>query len=135
MDRQGREAGLEDAGSHPLPLPPTPWTEYCQWLLRRRRLFQVVEDSMQPTLQPGDRVLAQMRPSNALQVGEIVVARHPFQAELLLIKRVKERFYDGGCYLISDNAAAVAAQDSRRFGIVGPDLILGRVTSIFWQRP
>jgi nickel-type superoxide dismutase maturation protease len=90
---------------------------------------------MQPTVNPGDRVLAQVGPGKPPQAGDIVIVRHPFRPSLLLIKRVQEVFCDGGFYLISDNLAEPTAQDSRSFGIVGPDLILGRVTSIFWQRP
>jgi nickel-type superoxide dismutase maturation protease len=111
-------------------LPKANWREYWLWLRRQRRVFQVVEVSMQPTLQPGDFVLAIVKDTVSCQPGDIVIARHPFKQELLLIKRVQAVFYDGGCYLTSDNGADLTAQDSRSLGIFGADCILGRVTSL-----
>ncbi|NEQ52581.1 MAG: hypothetical protein F6K11_20985, partial [Leptolyngbya sp. SIO3F4] len=55
--------------------------------------------------------------------------------ELLIIKRVGEIFYDGGVYLISDNAMEPSARDSRHFGVVQTDQIVGRVTSILASAP
>ncbi|NEP15912.1 MAG: nickel-type superoxide dismutase maturation protease [Leptolyngbya sp. SIO4C1] len=115
-------------------LPDAGWQEYGYWLLRQRRLFQVVGASMQPTLNPGDRVLASCKsPDVLLQPGDLVIAQHPFKPNLRLIKRVSEIFYDGGCYLTSDNVSDPTAQDSRSFGIVGQDLIVGQVTSVFYR--
>lgn len=111
-------------------LPNASWQEYLLWIFRKRRLFKVVEKSMRPTLNPGDKVLAAAL-NNPPQAGEIVIAYHPTKPGLRLVKRVQSVFCDGGCYLASDNAADVTAQDSRSFGIVGPDLMIGRVTSVF----
>jgi len=117
----------------PPPPPRTNWRELGLWLLRRRRRYQVVERSMLPALQPGDTVLAEpVGPSSSAEIGvsDIVILRHPSRAGLLLIKRVKETFYDGGCYVISDNLAEPGAQDSRSFGVVAADQIVARVTSV-----
>lgn len=116
-------------------ISPANPTEYGLWLLRRRRLFTVVNESMQPTLKPGDKVFADpsQRARQSLQVGDIAIAYHPFRPNLRLIKRVQDVFYDGGYYLISDNASDLTAQDSRKFGPVAPNLIIGRVTSFFYQ--
>lgn len=85
---------------------------------------------MLPLLKPGTTVLATCQPPSLVEVGDIVIARHPFKTDLSLIKRVQSTFYDGGCYLISDNATDPTAQDSRSLGVFSPELILARVTSI-----
>ena len=113
-------------------LPNANWQEHILWILGQRHLFQVVEVSMQPTLNPGDKVLS--APIRAkLAVGDIVIAYHPSKPGCKLIKRVQAVFYDGGCYLASDNRQAPNGQDSRSFGVVGQDLLIGRVTSIFYR--
>ena len=123
-------------------LPNAGWGEYVQWLLGRRRRFVVRETSMVPTLMPGDTVLAEMEAS--IDVGDIVVVcwhavgpSEPLASQslpasqdssLLLVKRVSEIFYDGGVYLISDNAHEPNTRDSRHFGVIAANHILGRVT-------
>ncbi|MEM7795082.1 MAG: S26 family signal peptidase [Cyanobacteria bacterium P01_C01_bin.118] len=108
-------------------LPDAGWQEYLQWLLGRRRRFVVRERSMIPTLMPGDTVLAEIE--GGLQSGDIAIASHPTHPGLLLIKRVQETFYGGGVYLISDNTEESTARDSRHFGVLTKDHIIGRVTS------
>lgn len=141
MDRQCPvgEKSLPDAG----------WGEYVKWVLGRRRRFIVREYSMIPTLMPGDTVLAEM--GAAVEVGDIAVVRWSRSesnspvlgseqsasrdaiasntSPLLLVKRVSEIFYDGGVYLISDNAHEPNARDSRHFGVIAANQIVGRVTS------
>ncbi|MBE9066326.1 S24/S26 family peptidase [Leptolyngbya cf. ectocarpi LEGE 11479] len=118
-------------------LPQARWQEYGQWLLGQRRRFLVRENSMVPTLMPGDTVLAEM--GVQVQVGDIAIARPPTTAatssERLLIKRVSEIFYDGGIYLISDNTEEPGVRDSRHFGIISTHRILGRVTSRLASAP
>ena len=82
---------------------------------------------MVPTLMPGDTVLASM--NMVVRGGDIAIASHPTKTNVLLIKRVQEIFCDGGVYLISDNAKESNARDSRHFGVIQMDQILGRVTS------
>ncbi|MGD1858110.1 MAG: S26 family signal peptidase [Leptolyngbyaceae cyanobacterium] len=115
-------------------IPDANWYEYFQWLLRQRRRFVVRENSMVPTLMPGDTVLAEIRRS--VQVGDVVIVQAPASvakladtAGLLLIKRVHDIFYDGGVYVISDNAKELSARDSRHFGAIAANQIVGRVTS------
>ncbi|MEM7065785.1 MAG: S24/S26 family peptidase [Cyanobacteria bacterium P01_B01_bin.77] len=121
-------------------LPQARWQEYGQWLLGRRRRFLVRETSMVPTLMPGDTVLAEM--GGQVQVGDIAIAHIPTAAststestDLLLIKRVREIFYDGGVYVISDNTEAPGVCDSRHFGVIAAHRILGRVTSRLASAP
>ncbi|MEB3267485.1 MAG: nickel-type superoxide dismutase maturation protease [Leptolyngbya sp.] len=111
-------------------LPHATGWEVALWLLRRRRRFRVSGESMLPLLQPGEEVL--VNPAAYRQVppaaGDIVVATHPQQPTLPIIKRVL--FVAGDrCYLRGDNPAV--STDSRRFGLVPHHAILGRVVCRF----
>jgi len=85
---------------------------------------------MEPTLLEGDVVLVDPRAyRNAPPADlDVVVAEHPQQRKLQIVKRV-EFSTDEGSYLKSDNAEALDAGDSRRFGIVPPALIVGQVVA------
>ncbi len=118
-------------------VPRSGWREMAQWLIRRRRLFRVIGDSMTPTLMSGAVVMLDPRAFRRQmpQEHEIVVARHPRQTELQIVKRVAaviESPAESGSptnllILSSDNSAA--GSDSRTFGPVGLDLVLGKVVS------
>lgn len=89
----------------------------------------VAERSMEPALHPGDWLLT-WRGLNRncpprVRPGQLVVARHPAQPDLLLVKRAA-REVPGGWWLESDNFG-VGEVDSRQFGAVPLDLIEGRV--------
>lgn len=104
------------------------WKEIGLWTLGKRWRFQVKGNSMLPTLREGEDVLVTpISPSSKIFPGEIVVCRHPFKPHVRMIKRVTESFYDGSCYVLSDNASE--GKDSRSFGVIERQLILGRVTS------
>ena len=60
----------------------------------------------------------------------MVVLRHPFQQDLLVVKRAVER-REGGWWVLGDNA--FASGDSTDYGAVPDELILGRVR--FRYRP
>ncbi|MBD0267848.1 MAG: nickel-type superoxide dismutase maturation protease [Cyanobacteria bacterium Co-bin8] len=101
------------------------------WLLRRRRRFRVVGQSMLPLLQPGEEVLVDL---NAYSVkppcsGDIVVARQPQKPDLQIVKWVVRVEADGRCYLQGLNLAE--STDSRSFGLVPLEAILGRVVCRF----
>ncbi|NJL82172.1 MAG: nickel-type superoxide dismutase maturation protease [Chloroflexaceae bacterium] len=111
-------------------LPASNYRELFLWLLGRRRRFRVTGPSMLPLLRPGEEVLVQAiaKDSQGPQAGEIVIARHPDQPGLRLIKRVKA--VDGGLYFLQgDNDRE--STDSRSFGAVPWEQILGKVTSRF----
>ncbi|MEL6230969.1 MAG: S24/S26 family peptidase [Cyanobacteria bacterium J06627_3] len=126
-------------------LPKAGWAECAQWLLGRRQRFVVRENSMVPTLMPGDTILAEM--GVAVQIGDVAILRWrdvtngpefgwfasskavSTPSDMLMIKRVSEIFYGEGVYLISDNAHEPSARDSRHFGVVEADKIIGRATS------
>ncbi len=118
-------------------VPRSGWREMALWLIRRRRLFRVTGDSMTPTLTAGAVVMLDPQAfcHQMPQEHEIVVASHPRQYELQIVKRVAaviESPTESGIprtllILASDNAAA--GSDSRTFGPVEMDLVLGKVVS------
>ncbi|MEU1307251.1 nickel-type superoxide dismutase maturation protease [Streptomyces shenzhenensis] len=85
-------------------------------------LAEVTGPSMVPTLYHGDRLV--LRYGARIRPGDIVVLRHPFQQDLLVVKRAVER-REGGWWVLGDNA--YAGGDSTDYGVVPDDLILGRV--------
>jgi nickel-type superoxide dismutase maturation protease len=89
----------------------------------------VAEQSMAPALRPGDWLLVRRslragRPPR-IRPGALVISRHPGRPDLWLVKRAARR-EPRGWWLESDNPDA-GAVDSRRFGVVPPELIEGRV--------
>ncbi|MEX1004904.1 MAG: S24 family peptidase [Acidimicrobiia bacterium] len=81
------------------------------------RRFRVVEESMLPSLQPGDLLLARRDPSP--QPGSIVVVPHPRIDGMWIVKRLAA-VSGGEAWLESDNTAATLA-DSRTLGWVPTD--------------
>jgi hypothetical protein len=93
-------------GNHPLRL----------WPMRR---FTVVDDSMRPTLGPGDGLLA-MR-GGGIRQGQLRVFRDPRRSSRWLVKRVGEVHGAGRTAIFdarSDNPGAAGAADSHEFGPV-----------------
>ncbi|TWV45949.1 nickel-type superoxide dismutase maturation protease [Streptomyces misionensis] len=84
-------------------------------------LAEVTGPSMVPTLQHGDQLL--VRYGGAVKPGDVVVLRHPFQQDLLVVKRAAER-REGGWWVLGDNP--YAGGDSTDYGVVPEELILGR---------
>ena len=96
----------------------------------RYGLLDVDGPSMAPTLSHGDRLVC--RYGAGVRPGAIVVARHPLRQELLVVKRATER-RTGGWWLLSDNS--LVESDSRDYGPVPDELVLGRVLCRFSPRP
>ncbi|MEA5470712.1 nickel-type superoxide dismutase maturation protease [Spirulina sp. 06S082] len=105
--------------------------EFFLLLLRKRGRFRIAGNSMLPLLKPGDEVVTDLKAyENAFpRVGDIVIARHPQRSQLKIIKRVTVVLDNGDCFLQGDNSQE--STDSRMFGIVKRDRILGKVTSRF----
>ena len=120
---------MNDRGQAGDPLPEPSWREWVFWALGRRRRLRVTGDSMLPTLRAGDLVLVDERAYAAAlpALGEIVVARHPYQRDLTIIKRMAGLTPEQACMLLSDNPRA--GSDSRTFGAIPHTRIIGRVTS------
>src|SRR5689334_1331374 len=86
------------------------------WPIRR---FTVLDDSMRPTLGPGDGLLA-VRGGGA-RPGQVRVFRDPRRSSRWLVKRVGEVYHSGGTTIFearSDNPSAPGAADSHEFGWV-----------------
>ncbi|MBT8241803.1 MAG: S26 family signal peptidase [Acidimicrobiia bacterium] len=80
---------------------------------------------MTPTLEPGDFVLLK-HSTTPVPDGAIVVARHPLDPSLLIVKR--SRALAAGYWLTSDNESD--GSDSRYFGPVPASAVLGPVTMV-----
>jgi hypothetical protein len=86
------------------------------WPIRR---FTVVDDSMRPTLGPGDGLLA-MR-GGSVRHDQLRVFRDPRLSSRWLVKRVGEVYGSGATAIFearSDNPRAPSAADSHEFGPV-----------------
>ena len=79
---------------------------------------------MQPTLEPGDRVLVRRLGQAAPSLESVVVTWHPQRSELRLIKRLS-RVDSTGLWLLGDNPAE--STDSRQLGAVPANLLIGEV--------
>lgn len=83
---------------------------------------------MLPTLAAGDLVLIEpLADATKLLPGDIVVVRHPYQRNLLIVKRIAEVTPEDRLVVASDNPQA--GSDSRQFGSLATDRLIGRVTS------
>ncbi len=114
-----------------------------RWLQPLRR-YEVEGESMSPSLEAGDYVLAVRLPRWAgrsvfgWRVGWIVVAERPDRPGLTIIKRVASvegasREEEGErvtITLLGDNPAA--STDSRQFGPVGAEAVWGVVVVRYW---
>jgi DNA-3-methyladenine glycosylase II len=99
--------------------------------------FQVSEDSMRPTLAPGDEFV--VTGSRQAVVGEVVVLPHPDREDFWLVKRLGAgpgdrvdghgRLAPDRGWVISDNPG-VAASDSRSFGPVPISTLRPMVTRL-----
>lgn len=108
---------------------PSALRETVAWIFGRRRRVRVVGDSMTPTLTPGQFVLVDTR--RRPDPGDLALARHPDQEDILVVKRVGSITGDGDFVLMSDNP--VAGTDSRKWGPLGSDRIEGTVTLLLDQ--
>jgi nickel-type superoxide dismutase maturation protease len=91
------------------------------------RRFRVEDHSMRPTLDAGDYVLVnrwayRLRGPSA---GDLVVVEDPEEPSRFLVKRVSEASVTGEVRLTGDNESA--SRDSRAFGPVALDRIVGKV--------
>jgi hypothetical protein len=83
------------------------------------RLFRVVEDSMRPTLNPGDGLVGLRGGTPA--VGQLRLFRDPRRSTRWLVKRVGDVYGTGSSAIFearSDNPKARGAVDSHEFGWV-----------------
>ncbi|UQX02947.1 nickel-type superoxide dismutase maturation protease [Streptomyces sp. RerS4] len=90
---------------------------------------EVTGPSMVPTLLHGDRLV--VRYGALVRPGDVVVFRHPFQQDLLVVKRAVER-RPGGWWMLGDNPFNETG-DSTVYGPVPEDLVLA--TAVLRLRP
>lgn len=89
---------------------------------------RVVGPSMEPTVRNGEWWL--VRRTSAVHPGDVVMLRHPLRPHLTVVKRVDHRTSDG--WWVSGDSLE-DSEDSRHFGAVANDLIVGRL--IWRYRP
>lgn len=83
-------------------------------------------NSMYPTLKNGEGVLVDKSPKT-IEVGDIVLARHPIEQITDVIKRVREINERGHYFLVGDNLEK--SVDSRDYGAVTREYIKGKVVA------
>ncbi|HET6812122.1 MAG TPA: nickel-type superoxide dismutase maturation protease [Acidimicrobiales bacterium] len=91
--------------------------------LRRVLRLEVQGDSMTPALRPGDRVLVVR--TGRLRPGQVAAVRDPRDRARVVVKRVAGGSAAVGWRVLGDNPAR--STDSRVFGPVPADLVVGRV--------
>lgn len=84
--------------------------------------------SMNPTLRDGEVVLVD-RAAEKIEVGDIVLAKHPVEQTSEIVKRVERINERGHYFLVGDNSED--SSDSRAFGAVTREYIRGKVVSRF----
>lgn len=80
---------------------------------------------MNPTLKDGEVVLVDR--DAEIEVGDIVVARHPIEQNSELVKRVGRITEQGNYFLVGDNLED--SNDSRHFGAITREYIKGKVVA------
>ena len=93
--------------------------------------YHIPSVSMQPALQPGDIVVVDnwVYQENSLQVEDIIIFKRP-QNDMVMIKRIKKlrSGYSSSIFVEGDNPNK--SFDSRRFGWLDEDSVLGKATFI-----
>ena len=99
-------------------------------IIGRRQHLRVVGDSMLGTLSEGDLITYKKINSKNpdLEIGDIVIASHPKIKSKLIIKRIYG-IYQNKFDLRGDNL--LFSTDSREWGLIELDLIVGKVEKIF----
>jgi Peptidase S24-like len=96
----------------------------------------VADHSMEPTLRPGDWLLVwrgvRARRPPRVRPGQLVIAEHPAEPGLLIVKRATRQVADGW-WLDAENLGA-GATDSSSFGPVPVGCIYARVLLRYWRR-
>ncbi len=70
--------------------------------------------------------------NNLPKVGDNVMLKHPFIKDYYMIKQIESVTADGRYFVVGINKKA--STDSRSFGAISPDLIIGKVTNHIERR-
>ena len=106
-------------------LPDASFYEIALVFLGSRHKYICEGTSMNPTLKDGEVVLVAREA--AIEVGDIVVAKHPFEQDSEVVKRVERINERGHYFLVGDNLEE--SIDSRDFGAVTREYIKGKVVA------
>lgn len=106
-------------------LPKATFYEKTLVLLGSRHKYVCEGKSMNPTLKDGEKVLVDR--DAQIEIGDIVVAKHPVEQTTEVVKRVAKINERGHFYLIGDNLDD--SEDSRHYGAVTKDYIKGKVVA------
>lgn len=106
-------------------LPEAGFYEIALVFLGSRRKYICEGNSMNPTLKDGEAVLVDT--AAEIEVGDIVVAKHPVEQTSEVVKRVERINERGHYFLVGDNLED--SNDSRHFGAVTREYIKGKVVA------
>ena len=106
-------------------LPRASIFEMAKVLTGARFKYVCEGTSMNPTLKDGEVVLVDRDAD--IEVGDIVVARHPIEQGSEVVKRVERINERGHYYLLGDNLED--STDSRHYGAVTREYINGKVVA------
>ena len=113
-------------------IPHSKLIDFLLLLTSRRRRFRVTGSSMSPLLFDGEEIIIACLPDliPSLRVDDIVVLVHPLESNLKIVKRIKAIAPNGKKFFVQgDNL--FASTDSRHFGWVDENLIIGKVICRF----
>ena len=105
-------------------LPEASFYQIALVLLGQLHKYVCDERSMNPTIADGETVLVDKN-AKVFKVGDIVLARHPIELDLQIVKRIERINEKGHYFLVGDNPED--SKDSRHYGAVKREYILGKV--------
>jgi nickel-type superoxide dismutase maturation protease len=106
-------------------LPEASLYEIALVFLGSRHKYICEGKSMNPTLRDGEVVLVDREAE--IEVGDIVVVKHPIEQTSEIVKRLKRINEHGHYFLVGDNQED--SNDSRHFGAVTKECIKGKVVA------
>jgi nickel-type superoxide dismutase maturation protease len=106
-------------------LPEASFYEIVLVFLGSRYKYVCEGKSMNPTLRDGETVLVDR--AAKIEVGDIVIAKHPIEQTNEVVKRIERINEHGHYFLVGDNLED--SNDSRHFGAVTREYIRGKVVA------
>lgn len=106
-------------------LPKASLYEIALVFLGSRHKYICEGTSMNPTLKDGETVLVDR--AAKIEIGDIVVAKHPIEQRSEVVKRIERINERGHYFLVGDNLED--SNDSRHFGAVTKEYIKGKVVA------